>query len=91
MASFSAALMFDEPAPSFVVMADDPKKPKLAGVTSLYILQDLPTTPLAVRIKGGRAYVGNVPYRGVIAIDIQKSLAAFCLVLFNTNEFAYIQ
>lgn len=59
------------------VSVDDQGSPKVVGVTSLYILEGLPTAPLSVQIRGERAYIGNSPLRGVIAVDIKKSLERF--------------
>ncbi|MBI3652602.1 MAG: Ig-like domain-containing protein, partial [Acidobacteria bacterium] len=56
---------------------DVAEQPKIAGVTSLYIPEGLPTVPLSVQLKGEKAFIGNSPYRGVIEVDIPKSIEAF--------------
>jgi len=59
------------------ITVDDPGQPRIVGVTSLYIPEGLPTAPLSVQIRGERAYIGNSPLRGVIAVDIKRSLESF--------------
>jgi RHS repeat-associated protein len=67
----------EQQANLWFINLDEVDRPEIVGVTSLYVVEQLPTTPLSVFIQEGRAYVGNAPYRGVIEVDIQKAINLF--------------
>ncbi|HEU4391394.1 MAG TPA: Ig-like domain-containing protein, partial [Blastocatellia bacterium] len=73
----SNAISPEQPANLWVINLDEPERPELVGVTSLYVPLQLATTPLSVCIHGDRAFVGSSPYRGVIAVDLAKSIELF--------------
>lgn len=58
----------------WVISLDDPTQPKLVGITSLYLPLAAPALPHVVRIFDGRAYVGNMAARGVMAVDLAQSI-----------------
>jgi RHS repeat-associated protein len=56
---------------------DEPSAPEIVGVSSIFLPLDVPSTPLAVRLHQGRAYIGNVPYQGVNVVDVAQSIKLF--------------
>ncbi|MFN0125037.1 MAG: Ig-like domain-containing protein, partial [Blastocatellia bacterium] len=60
-----------------LISLDDPAKPQNIGVASLYFPGTPPNklaAPSTIQIQNRRVYVGNVWYRGVMAVDIEQSL-----------------
>ncbi len=67
-------MSLDRAANLWIVNLDDPQLPSIIGVVSLYFPENLTAVPLAVALHGGRAYVGNAPYRGVFVVDIKAAI-----------------
>ncbi|MGH9900699.1 MAG: Ig-like domain-containing protein, partial [Pyrinomonadaceae bacterium] len=67
----------EQPANLWVVSLEDPSKPEIVGVAALYLPEQAPSNPIAVRVRGARAYVGNVVHRGVVVVDIPSAISLF--------------
>jgi RHS repeat-associated protein len=73
----------EQPANMWLISFDKPEAPVIIGVSSLFLPEDLPSSPLSIRILGGRAYIGNTPYQGVMVVDLYKCVQYFLQAQLN--------
>ncbi|HEY0386096.1 MAG TPA: Ig-like domain-containing protein, partial [Pyrinomonadaceae bacterium] len=76
-------LQMDQPANFWLISFDKPEAPQIVGVTSLFIPEDYPSSPLSLRLLNGRAYIGNTPFQGVMVVDLHACVASFLSAPYN--------